>query len=113
MALSITRKHGLNKCYDCATELRQVLIGAGKKGFILKLAAKGGRGYIIMKDADLKLPFPTHGNESISRTGQHFGASVGGLVFDNGHRTGIAREAWQQTFDCDVHNFERSEVEPF
>ncbi|MCK9605750.1 MAG: hypothetical protein M0R33_04780 [Methylomonas sp.] len=113
LAFSVTRKFGLNKCYECAIELRQVLSAAGKKGCILRLKTKGGRGYIVMKDSRFKLPFPTQGDEAIANTGQHFGVYVDGFVFDNVHREGIARGGWLDTFDCDVHSFELTEQDPF
>ncbi len=113
LALSVTKKHGLNKCFECAVELRQVMMSVGKKGCVLKLKTKGGRGYIVMKDSKFQIPFPTQGDEAIANSGQHFGVHVGGFVFDNVHREGIARWAWQDTFDCDVHAFELTEVDPF
>ena len=113
LALSVTKKHGLNMCRECATELRQVLLDAGKKGCVLRLKTKGGRGYIVMKDPNFRLPFTTQGDEAIASSGQHFGVHVDGFVFDNVHREGIARADWQGTFDSDVHLFELTEIEPF
>jgi hypothetical protein len=113
LALSVTSKHGLNKCYDCAVELRAVMMAAGKKGCILKLSTNGGRGFIVMKDVNFKVPFRMQGEEAIASSGQHFGVHVGGFVFDNVHREGIARAAWQDTFDCDVHAFTLTEQDHF
>jgi Papain fold toxin 2 len=113
LALSVTSKYGLNKCYACAIELRAVMKAAGKKGCILKLSTLGGRGFIVMKDVDFKVPFNMHGEEAIASSGQHFGVHVGGFVFDNVHREGIARASWQGTFDCDVHAFVLAEQDRF
>ena len=77
LALNITKKHGFNQCRPCATELRNVLIAVGKKGCVLRLATKGGRGFIVMKDPNFSLPFTTPGDSAISDTGQHFGVQVG------------------------------------
>ena len=93
LALSVAKKHGLNKCYECAVGLRQAMMIAGKKGRVLKLKTKGGRGYIVMKNPSFKLPFPTQGDEAIATAGQHFGVHIGGFVFDNVHREGIAISA--------------------
>ena len=113
LAFSVTRKFGLNKCYECAVELRRIMISAGKSGCVLKLKSRGGRGFIMMQDPGFKLPFPTQSGEAIATSGQHFGVQVGSFVFDNVHGEGIPRSAWQDTFDCDVHAFELTEIDPF
>ena len=113
LAQSVTKKYGLNQCRECATKLRSVLAAAGKKGCVLRLKTKGGRGYIVMKDPHFNLPFRTLGDASISDSRLHFGVQVGGYVFDNVHREGILRTSWEETFDCDVHSFDVTEIEPF
>lgn len=100
-------------CRECATELRQVLLDAGKEGCVLQLSTVGGRGYIVMKDPNFKLPFAMQGEESISSTGVHFGVYVDGLVFDNIHREGIPKADWINSFACDVQNFSIEEIEHF
>jgi hypothetical protein len=116
LALSVTKKHGLLKCRECATELRQVLLGAGKKGHVLKLTALRAnpkRNFVMMKDPAFKFPFAAPGNPSISNTGLHFGVFVDGFVFDNIHREGIARADWVDTFDCYSQCFDIEECEHF
>jgi hypothetical protein len=110
---SITNKHGLHSCHECALELQQVMRNDGIKGCVLRWEAKGGRGYVVMKDKNFKLPFATNANEAISRSGQHFGVRVGDFVFDNIHRTGIAFADWEDTFVCDSGSFEVITVESF
>ena len=61
----------------------------------------------------VRLPFPTQSGEAIATSGQHFGVQVGSFVFDHVHREGIPRSEWQDTFDCDVHAFELTEIDPF
>ena len=113
LAKGVARKYGFNQCRPCATELRQAFIGAGKTGRVLRLATKGGLGFIVMRDPRFALPFSTPGNSAIADSGQHFGVQVGDYVFDNIHRAGILRSAWEATFDCDVHAFSVFEIEPF
>lgn len=113
LGLEVTKRFGLNECLPCAQELKARLSAVGKKGRILKLATKGGRGFIVMKDSSFALPFQTSGDEAISTTGLHFGVQIGDFVFDNVHREGIEFNRWSDSFDCDVHRFEIIEIEVF
>jgi hypothetical protein len=113
LALSVTKKHGIRRCRECATELREVLATLGKKGCVLRLKTRGGRGYIVMKDPTFLLPFTADKDEAIATSGQHFGVLVGGLVYDNIFQQGISRSAWENSFACDIGTFDVEEIEPF
>ncbi len=114
IAAAVAANHGLNRCRECATALRAAFIQRQIRGYVLRLATVGGRGFIVLKDAAFRLPFPTPpGNPAIASNGVHFGVLVSHHVFDNVFRTGVAYASWQSKFDCDVHRFNLTQIEPF
>ena len=74
----------------------------------------GGREFIVIKDPNFRLPFQTPpGTHAIAENGRHFGVQVGFQVFDNVFKSGISRREWDTRFDCDVHSFSVTSIEPF
>lgn len=52
-----------------------------------------------MANANFPLPFSTTlGADYISENGMHYGVQVGGTVYDNIFRNGIALSDWQDQF---------------
>lgn len=87
---------------------------SGLHGYVVELATKSGRDFIVMHDPNFKLPFPMpRGQPSISDNGQHFGVVVKDYVFDNIFREGTPLAGWQAHFDCAAHSFTQSIIEPF
>lgn len=114
LADSIASKYGWQECRQCATALREAFVKEQLTGSVLRLATQGGRGYIVMKDSNFKLPFTVpQGVDSIADNGQHFGVLIGNQVFDNVFRSGIPFADWQNQFDCDVHFFTVTTIETF
>ncbi len=114
LAKKVTTKYGLNQCRQCATELRKIFAANGLHGHVLQLTTSGGRGFIVMRDSDFRLPFPMPlGKDAITETGQHFGVQVGQYIFDNIFKEGILKMRWESQFDCDVHSFKINIIEPF
>ena len=113
LALSITKKYGLNQCDDCAKELKDVFKKKGISGQLLTLSTKLGNDFIVMKNPNFILPFPTSGDCAISNTGQHFGIQVGEYVFDNIFKEGILETQWVSQFDCRCHQFDSPIKKPF
>ena len=114
IAKPIASRFGLNQCRPCATALREAFRRSGLHGYVAQLTTLGGRGYIVMRDTNFRLPFVTPpGQQSIANNRQHFGVVVDDYVFDNIFRDGTPFSGWQAQFDCDVHRFTLLKIESF
>lgn len=113
LAISITKRFGLNQCQDCANALAEELLRLGVKGKVLRIQALGARPYIMMSDANFKLPWGGSAEYSITTNGFHYGVLVGSTVYDNIHRGGITQDDWLSSFTCDGGRFKLETIHDF
>ena len=102
----ITRKFGILECVDCVKAIRRWSRQQGISGKILRLRTQYGEDYIL-SDRLEKLGI----KDSITTNGQHFGAEVRYLVFDNLSDQGLSRNKWLQDFQCHSGQFMLTEID--
>jgi hypothetical protein len=107
LAYNITKKHGLNRCKECAGELVAAFISHKMSGYVHVLSVRGKWNMIVMKDPLFKLPFVAPPDCAISTNGKHYGVQVGNFIFDNIYKRGIISSSWVESFDS-PNNIEHS-----
>jgi len=91
---ALAKTYGDRKCLDFAKALKSWLVSQKLKGKFLTLVNAGpSRGFICLADDP---------NHSISDTGKHYAVEVDGIVYDNFHAKGLARQSWQKRYVADT-----------